>query len=48
VEDIERVYRQAKASGARFHCAPLDFGGEARATYGRDPDGNIFELWENP
>jgi len=46
VADIEAVYERALASGAVFHCPPLDFG-EARATYGRDPDGNVFELWQS-
>jgi hypothetical protein len=31
-------------NGAVFHCPPQDFGGAVKATYGRDPDGNVFEL----
>ena len=46
VVDIEEEYDRLKRYGVSFHCAPLDFRGEAKATYGRDPDGNIFELWE--
>lgn len=44
VSDIESEYERLKAAGASFHCPPLDFSGEAMATYGRDPDGNVFEL----
>lgn len=44
--DIESEYERLKVCGASFHCPPLDFGGLAKATYGRDPDGNVFELWE--
>lgn len=44
--DIESEYERLSACGASFHCPPLDFAGAAKATYGRDPDGNVFELWE--
>jgi catechol 2,3-dioxygenase-like lactoylglutathione lyase family enzyme len=44
--DIRSQYEQLKAAGATFHCPPLDFFGKAMATYGRDPDGNVFELLE--
>jgi hypothetical protein len=32
----------------RFHCPPIDVGPPRtlRATYGRDPDGNVVELVE--
>lgn len=43
VEDVDAVYRRMVAAGVRFHCPPQDFG-VAKATYGRDPDGNVFEL----
>jgi catechol 2,3-dioxygenase-like lactoylglutathione lyase family enzyme len=46
VDDIEAAYRRLSAAGVMFHCAPIDFGGEAKATYGRDPDGNVFEMVE--
>jgi catechol 2,3-dioxygenase-like lactoylglutathione lyase family enzyme len=45
VTDIEAEYRRLTAAGVSFHCAPLEFG-KAKATYGRDPDGNVFELVE--
>jgi catechol 2,3-dioxygenase-like lactoylglutathione lyase family enzyme len=44
VSDIDAEYERMKASGVDFHCAPLAFGGNVKATYGRDPDGNVFEL----
>lgn len=43
VDDIDAVYRRMVDAGIRFHCPPQTFGPE-RATYGRDPDGNVFEL----
>ena len=44
VKDIQGEYDRLKAAGVRFHCPP-QFGRTA-ATYGRDPDGNVFELLE--
>jgi catechol 2,3-dioxygenase-like lactoylglutathione lyase family enzyme len=52
VTDIEAEYERLKAAGMRFHCPPQDVGGGIRdaggirATYGRDPDGNVVELLE--
>ena len=47
VKDIDAEYERLKAAGVRFNCAPPDFdGGPIRATYGRDPDGNVIELQE--
>jgi len=46
VDDIETEYERLKAAGVEFHCMPINFGEEAKATYGRDPDGNVFELLE--
>lgn len=45
VVDIGSVYNKLKDAGVRFHAPPQDFG-SVRATYGRDPDGNVFELQE--
>jgi catechol 2,3-dioxygenase-like lactoylglutathione lyase family enzyme len=45
VADIDAEYTRLKAAGMRFHCPPQDIGG-LRATYGRDPDGNVVELLE--
>lgn len=45
VIDIEQVYQKLKSAGIKFHSEPQDFGA-VKATYGRDPDGNVFELQE--
>ena len=36
----------SKTAGMTFHCAPQKAGKGLRATYGRDPDGNVVELLE--
>ena len=47
VQDIDAEYERLRAAGVRFNCAPPKFpGGAIRATYGRDPDGNVIELQE--
>jgi catechol 2,3-dioxygenase-like lactoylglutathione lyase family enzyme len=45
VVDIFTEYERLKKAGVRFHTE-LQVVGVFRATYGRDPDGNIFELQE--
>ena len=45
VPDLNEAYELALAAGATFHTEPKSFG-DVRATYGRDPDGNIFEMME--
>ena len=45
VTNIDDVYKRLGVLGASFHCAPQNFG-ISKATYGRDPDGNVFELTE--
>ena len=45
VADIEAEYERLRAAGMTFHCPPQDLG-IAKATYGRDPDGNVVELQE--
>ncbi|GAB3114191.1 VOC family protein [Aestuariicella hydrocarbonica] len=45
VIDIETEYQRLKDAGIHFHVPPQDFG-SVKATYGRDPDGNVFELQE--
>lgn len=45
VVDIQSVYDKLVAAGTEFHAPPQDFG-DIRATYGRDPDGNVFEIQE--
>ena len=46
VLDVDGEYERLLASGVEFHTPPIDIGGNVRTTYGRDPDGNIFELQE--
>jgi catechol 2,3-dioxygenase-like lactoylglutathione lyase family enzyme len=46
VRDIHGEYERLKTAGVRFHCPPQTYQGRVIATYGRDPDGNIFELLE--
>ena len=47
VDDVHKEDRRLKQAGIDFHSAPQMFG-TAKAVYGRDPDGNVFELveWE--
>lgn len=45
VVDIDSEYERLKSAGMTFHCPPQDLG-IAKATYGRDPDGNVVELQE--
>jgi len=46
VTDIDAEYARLSAAGMQFHCPPQNAGGGMRATYGRDPDGNVVELLE--
>lgn len=47
VTDIESEYERLRSQGVVFHCVPQLFSGSGnKATYARDPDGNVFELWE--
>lgn len=45
VVDIHSVYQKLLAAGITFHAPPQEFE-DMLATYGRDPDGNVFELQE--
>ena len=45
IEDIEGMVKRMKAAGVRFHSEVQVFG-NTKAAYGRDPDGNVFELLE--
>lgn len=48
VADIDATYARLAARGVRFHSTVRQFPGGMRAAYGRDPDGNVFELLEEP
>ena len=43
--NIDEVYNDLVSKGVKFHCPPKDFG-SVKATYGRDIDGNVFEIQE--
>jgi catechol 2,3-dioxygenase-like lactoylglutathione lyase family enzyme len=43
-DDIDADYERLLAAGVTFHCPPQTAPGLCRATYARDPDGNIVEL----
>jgi catechol 2,3-dioxygenase-like lactoylglutathione lyase family enzyme len=45
VIDIDSEYERLKAGGMEFHCPPRDML-VVKATYGRDPFGNVIELQE--
>ena len=47
VSDINAEYQRLTDAGMIFHCTPISFSGEGKATYGRDPDGNVIELYES-
>lgn len=47
VTDIHVEYERLVNAGMKFNAPPGDFvDGAIRATYGRDPDGNIVEIQE--
>ena len=46
VINVDDEYQRLRDAGIEFHTPPVDVGGVVRTTYGRDPDGNIFELQE--
>lgn len=45
VKDLQAEYDRLTALGVPFTRGPKGFGG-MRAVYGRDPEGNLFELLE--
>jgi len=45
VSDIHAEYERLRKAGVRFHCPPNP-SPKTIATYARDPDGNVFELFE--
>jgi catechol 2,3-dioxygenase-like lactoylglutathione lyase family enzyme len=47
VTDIQSEYERLKEGGMIFHCPPMQLGKYTIVTYGRDPDGNVIELYES-
>ena len=45
VQDIEAEHARLTAAGMTFVGPPVDFG-ESSAVYGRDPWGNVIEIYE--
>jgi len=45
VKGIDELYQRLLKAGVRFHVPPQHLGA-VKATYARDPDGNVFELQE--
>ena len=46
VTDIDEDYARLVGAGMVFHCPPQHAVGLCKATYGRDPDGNIVEIMQ--
>ena len=45
VEDVEHTYEKLLKAGVRIHSPVMTFKGSSiKATYARDPDGNVFEI----
>lgn len=46
VDDIQAEYDRLKTHGMEFVGDVVHFGNDASAIYGRDPSGNVIELYE--
>lgn len=48
VDDLDAEYARLSRAGVRFHAPPSGSESDSpiRAVYGRDPEGNVFELLE--
>lgn len=46
IDDIDGTVERLSAAGVRFHSGVKTFPSGMRAAYGRDLDGNVFELLE--
>lgn len=44
--DIDAEYERLSKAGVTFFSAPQEMFDMLESVYGRDPDGNIFELQE--
>ena len=47
VSNVQHAYEKLTTAGVIFHCPPQAFG-NMKATYARDPDGNVIEFLELP
>jgi hypothetical protein len=45
-DDIDGDHDRLSSGGVELHGPPAAFG-EARVMFGRDPDGNVFELLQS-
>jgi catechol 2,3-dioxygenase-like lactoylglutathione lyase family enzyme len=46
VDDCWGEFDRLKKSGMEFHCDPKADASGGVFVYGRDPDGNVLELWQ--
>jgi catechol 2,3-dioxygenase-like lactoylglutathione lyase family enzyme len=46
VENIDAVHDRLAAAGVVIHAPVTTFASGMKATYARDPDGNVFEIME--
>jgi len=46
VDDAVAECARLEAKGVRLHCPVIKSGLPVAGTYGRDPDGNVFEILE--
>ena len=45
VDDLRAEVTRLTDAGMQFNADPIDVG-DGPFVYGRDPDGNVIELWE--
>jgi len=45
VDDLATEVARLATAGMEFHSDPIDVG-DGPFVYGRDPDGNVIELWQ--
>ena len=48
VDDCVAEYARLTEAGMRFHAPPFTMLSGGVFTYGRDPDGNVVELFQSP
>ncbi|MEM8963534.1 MAG: VOC family protein [Acidobacteriota bacterium] len=47
VEDVEASMEQVKELGGQVDLGPVPVPGRGRFAWCKDPDGNLFGLWQN-